>query len=371
MTLAESGLAVLDALMDACKCGVPALLYVDNGSGYINDMLKDESKGVLARLGTEMTHSLPYNSKARGVIERVHQTLWVAGAKKLPNYVGKDMDRQARLMNYKQTRSAMNNDGALELLSWQDFMAWVQDRVTWYNQRPHSSLPKTGAQGARRHESPLEAWNRFSATAWEPETLSGAEIAHIFRPQEERTVLRGEVRLFNNRYFAQALEEWHGAAVHVAYDIHDANRVWVFEIGTGRFITQAEFAANESDYFPQTMLERAREKRAQGRLNRALKKVEEIEAERTGNPVIEQQSFVLEGFNDLEGNRTMRSDTRQTLVIDAEPSQASTPYERLEPAERYQLYQQCQARSDLEQEHESWLRSYPKSKEFKYFQAQH
>ena len=94
--LAESSIAVLDALISSCTHAVPALIYVDNGGGYANALLKDKATGVLARLGSTMTHSLPYSSQARGVIERVHQTLWVDGAKELPGFIGKDMDQEAR-----------------------------------------------------------------------------------------------------------------------------------------------------------------------------------------------------------------------------------------------------------------------------------
>jgi len=385
VTLAESGIAVLDALMDACKCGVPALIYVDNGSGYVNHMLKDEAKGILARLGSEMTHSLPYNSKARGVIERVHQTLWVAGAKTLPNYVGQDMDRQARLANFTASRKGAQGNGPISTMSWEAFMKWVDERVDWYNKRPHSSLPKIDDQGTKRHQTPLEVWMDKVATGWEPLELSNDEIAHVFRPREERTVVRGEVRLFNNRYFSPELEEFHGLNVHVAYDIHDANRVWVFDMETGELIAQADWNANESKYFPDSMLNQAREKRAQGRLNRAMKKVDEIEAERTGNGSLEASysTFYLEEQNRLDAWQgafslisAQRVNTQQAEpIIDPVAWQAdntrqpANPYEPLSPAGRYALYQACQHDPEQAQQHQRWLGTYPLTKEYQYFRS--
>ncbi|CAM4383885.1 hypothetical protein [Acinetobacter pragensis] len=80
--LAESGWTVLDAVrMSACECGIPAIFYVDNGSGYKNQMMGAKGRGVMARLNTEMSHALPYNSQAKGLIERSHQTLWIKAAK--------------------------------------------------------------------------------------------------------------------------------------------------------------------------------------------------------------------------------------------------------------------------------------------------
>ena len=37
--------------------------------------------------------ALPYNSQAKGVIERINQ-IYTPAAKRLPTYVGKDMDKE-------------------------------------------------------------------------------------------------------------------------------------------------------------------------------------------------------------------------------------------------------------------------------------
>ncbi|WP_193040707.1 MULTISPECIES: DNA-binding protein [unclassified Pseudomonas] len=88
---AESTIGVMDALRDAMKHGMFAFFYVDNGSGFANDTVRE----VVDRLGGTMTHALPYNSQARGLIERSHQSIWVNAAKKLPSYIGADMDKHA------------------------------------------------------------------------------------------------------------------------------------------------------------------------------------------------------------------------------------------------------------------------------------
>lgn len=50
--LAESGLAVLDALRIACETfGVPAIFYTDNGSGFKNQMMTSAGTGIMHRLG--------------------------------------------------------------------------------------------------------------------------------------------------------------------------------------------------------------------------------------------------------------------------------------------------------------------------------
>jgi putative transposase len=236
-------------------------------------------------------------------------------------------------------------------------------------------LPKVNDEGTKRHQTPLEVWMDKVATGWEPLVLSNDDIAHVFRPREERTVVRGEVRLFNNRYFSPELEEFHGLNVHVAYDIHDPNRVWVFDMITGELIAPADWNANESKYFPDSVLNQAREKRAQGRLNRAMKRVDEIEAERTGHMAFEQQAVIEQNaFNLFE--QLNQPAFQQSAVVQKQalgPSQEIQPpanqYESLSPTGRFALYQDCQHNQDGALQHKVWMRTYPLTKEFKYFRS--
>src|SRR5690606_2895464 len=111
--LAESTWAVLDALRHACLTGgIPAIFYVDNGSGYKNAAMSAEATGFLARIQSTLTHSLPYNSQARGIEERSHKSIWVRGAKELPTYMGQDMDREAKQKAYKITRADLRLVGS-------------------------------------------------------------------------------------------------------------------------------------------------------------------------------------------------------------------------------------------------------------------
>lgn len=275
--LAESTLAVADALRNGVQInGVPALIYVDNGSGYKNAFMKDEATGLIGRIGSTMTHSLPYNSQAKGVIERLHQTLWVAGAKQLPSYIGAAMDREARLEQFKLTRKALKSGGAMPLMPWHLFVQWVEMRIGEYNAKAHRSLSGI---------SPNLSLANFVAKGWEPHTMSSESMATLFRPRVTRTLLRAEIRLFNNIYFARELEEFHGIEAHIAYDIHDVSRVWVY-LPDGRLVCEAEVNGNSKHYFPVAVVEQARQRRAQGRLDRVDAKREEILEELHGSPAM-------------------------------------------------------------------------------------
>lgn len=289
--LAESAWTVLDALRHACvSCGIPAIFYVDNGSGFKNDMMNNEVTGFMDRLGIELSHSLPYGSQARGIIERAQQTLWVKAAKMLPTYMGKDMDPQAKQKVFKITRKDIKTIGTSRLLiEWPDFLAFCQKQVDDYNNRPHSSLQKIrAADGTKRHQTPNEAWADAVTDGWQPVEVEAHEREDLFRPYKTAKVIRGEIKLFGNLYFHRDLTDYHGETLRVGYDIHDGNHVWVRD-REGRLICVAEFEANSRRYFPESFSEQAKYKRAQGRIKRAEARIEEAQAEIDPPELIEYQ----------------------------------------------------------------------------------
>lgn len=266
--LAEQGWDVADALrMSAVEYGIPAIFYVDNGSGFKNKLLDSPGMGILARLGTSKEHSIPYNSQARGVIERFQRSCWVRGVSQFPACAKGDMDPEALKMVFKRVKQDIRNTGTTKLmLTWQQFMEWARQQVEAYNNRPHSSLPG--------RKTPAQRWTELESFADlikpEPEV-----VEDLFRPYVLRVVRRCELDVFNNTYFSRALEHLNGQQVRVGFDIHDVSRVWVRDLD-GRSVCTAELNANRSDYFPVSVIEQAREKRFKARLKRVDAKRQEV-----------------------------------------------------------------------------------------------
>jgi putative transposase len=286
--LAESAHAVMDALRNAIeKRGVPAILYVDRGSGYEAAVMSDAVIGLLARLGIRHERSLPYNSQARGRIERAHRTIWVRWAKTLPTYVGRDMDKEVATKVHKLTRRELTKRGGSLLLPWGTFIERAQAEVDAYNNRPHRGLAKITdpSSGRLRHAAPEEAWRLALEGGFEPQHLEEPETVDLFRPHREVTARRGLVQLFGNSYFHQALADYGGDRVVVAYDMHDASRVWVKD-GDGRHICIATWDGHKRDFFPRSVVEQAREQRAAGRARRLEKKLQLVRDEAAG-PALE------------------------------------------------------------------------------------
>lgn len=369
--LAESTWAVLDALRHACLIGgIPAIFYVDNGSGYKNAAMSNEATGFMARLSISITHSLPYNSQARGIEERSHQSIWVRGAKMLSTYMGEPMDREAKQKAFKVTRADLKNTGNSRLLMpWQEFVQWCQDQVDAYNNRPHSALPKIRDEntGKRRHQTPNEAWAQAVAEGWKPTPVEANEADDLFRPYKEAKTNRAEIRLFGNTYFHPDLEHYHGETVRVGYDIHDAGRVWVRE-QSGRLICVAEFEANKRSYFQQSFIEQAAQKRAQGRIKRAQVKIDEAQEELDAPLLIEHQAAIelprmeIQAASDI-GILAANPDVRISAinVIEMPKPKATRPMFDTDASK----YRWLMSNSDqMTREDESWMGWYRNTSEF-------
>ena len=297
----ENTIAVTEALRNACVAdGIPAIFYTDRGAGYKNKKMDGDVAGLMGRLSITKMHALPYNSQAKGNIERFNRTVWNPLAQSLPTYLGKDMDKEAKGLIHKQTRSDIIEFGQSSILpSWDEFRALCDQAIADYNQRPHSGLPKIADRqtGRMRHMSPMEAWEAHVAEGFEPVTVDDDIQDDLFRPYEIRTARRALIEWNSNTYYHADLEAYHGKKVMVGYDDTQARYVWIREIDRasgqpGKFICKADFTGNKQRYVPLTAQRKAEEERAKGRMRRIDNKVLDIAAELDGTPMLEHQPTV-------------------------------------------------------------------------------
>ncbi|MCM2318097.1 MAG: Mu transposase C-terminal domain-containing protein [Pseudomonas sp.] len=277
VNLAESTIATLDTLRDGVtRCGMYRALYVDNGSGFDNAVVYE----VNDRLGGHITHSLPYNSQARGVIERPHRTILVRLAKTYDSYIGADMDKQAATKAHRLSRKQLAAGlKPTPVPEFAEFFADLQQALDTYNHRPHRGLPKVRdlETARRRHQSPMECWKSAEAEGWEPLRADPEVVASLTRPQVTRKTARGEIRWNGGIYFHTALVDLHGEEIRVAYDFRDSSQVWAFS-AEGELICTAVLDGNASPAM-QTVLEKAGDKRVKGQLGRLTKKATTLTGE--------------------------------------------------------------------------------------------
>lgn len=290
--LDENTFAVVDALRRACQMsGIPAIFYTDRGPGYKNKNFDAPLTGFMGRAGITAMRALPYNSQAKGVVERLNQ-VYTGAAKSLPTYMGKEMDKEAKLVVFKTTRRELAYTGTSKLLlAWDGFLDLIDQTLAAYNDRPHTGLPKfRDPQLSRmRHMTPNEAW-AFKTQDFEPIMPSELELDDMFRPYVVRKTRRALVEWLGNSYFHMDLEAHDGRNVIVGYDIRDASKVWVRTIElvdgeqcAGRLIAIAQFEGHKTRFVPLTYERNAAEKRQRGRLSRVEKQITEINAELNGS----------------------------------------------------------------------------------------
>ncbi|MFI8744516.1 DNA-binding protein [Pseudomonas sp. NPDC077186] len=356
---AESTVGVLDALRDAVKRGgMFAVFYVDNGSGFANDTVRE----VVDRLGGTMTHALPYNSQARGLIERAHQSIWVTAAKKLPSYIGAAMDKHAGTAVHRISRKQLRETGSTPLIpTFAEFIAGVEYELEAYNNRPHRGLAKVRdpQTGALRHMSPNEAWQAALDSGWEPMLAPAELVEDLMRPQVIRPTRRGEIAWAGQRYFLNSLRDFHGEEVRVAYDVRDASRVWVRTL-KGHLLGEALLDGNASDYMPRSMIEQAQERRELGQMKRAIDKLETTTGKR-----VELLAPTSAPSANLEPAQLASAQQYAALALDAQAAAFTVPGD---PMARYDLWQQLNARhlagETLTDDEARWHERYPAHPDF-------
>ena len=363
VNLAESILATLDALRDGItRNGMFAVFYSDNGAGFDNDPVRE----VVDRLGGTFTNALPYNSQGRGIIERPHQSILIRYAKTLDSYIGPDMDKEAATRVHKLSRQAIKNGlKPLHIPSFQEFYDGLCDAVERYNHTPHSSLPKIRdlETGRMRHQSPMEALASAEAEGWEPVSAEADLVASLTRPQEVRKTHRGEVRINGGIYFLDMLRDFHGEEVKVAWDYRDETRVGVFTL-EGELLGEAELNGNATQAMPQSMIQRAADKRAKGQLNRLGTKAKTITGQDVEIRVIEPLSANDDNEKLLEAGRAK---ARELAAPKAETFQIPE-----DPTQRYHLWHALDKRQSagetLAEAERKWWESYPKTTGFRAIQ---
>lgn len=251
---------------------VPAMLHIDNGSGYASKLMSDESSGFYAKFAIDPMFALPYNAKAKGQVERFFGTMERDFGKQWPSYCGKDSSDEMR----NKIVIAVNR-GTYDLPTLQDYKIALTLWLEKYHNRPHRGL-----QG----KTPAALWATLKHTP-----LHIAEDA-IFRPRVERVVQRGAVRLHNREYMTTELYAYNTETVMVEYDLHIDDTVRILNMD-GRWLCDAPLVM-KADYIPKSRLIEAQHKSLIGKEKRLEKKLEEVR-DRSGLTITH-----VDGLEDLE-----------------------------------------------------------------------
>lgn len=361
INVAESTLATLDALHSGIsRVGMFRIFYVDNGSGFANDTIRE----VVERLGGEMTHSLPYNSQARGVIERAHRTILVRLAKDFDSYIGADMDGEAANKVHRISRADLKKGSQPRYIpTLNEFYERLAIALDEYNHAPHRGLTKIrdSETGRFRHPSPMEAWRQAEAEGFAALKPSTELSMLLVRPQDLRRTYRGMVRTNGANYFLQDLVPLHGDQVRVAWDYRDATTVAVFSLD-GDLLGQAVLDGNASDAMPRIVKDQDR--RVTGQLSKLIQKGKTLTGKDVELRVIERPAE-----DDSFQQHLLEAEKFAALALEPQDAEFAVPDNEMT---RYDLWQQLDARQRLGEaltvDEARWYASYPNHPDFKSIQ---
>lgn len=189
---------------DWAICGIPQVLYSDNGSDFTSDHLRQ----VCADLKVRIVHSTPGVPRGRGKVERFFRTVNQRLLCHLPGYLKRGRKR------------------AGQLLTLPELDAKVREFLGEYHREAHS---ETG-------EPPLARWRGSGFLPQMPESAEKLDLL-LLTVARSRVVRNDGVRFANHRYVDPVLSAYVGEVVIIRYDPRDIAEIRLFH--RGRFLCRA------------------------------------------------------------------------------------------------------------------------------------
>ncbi len=298
---AESSLSTLLALSHAMLTHdhVPGWVHIDNGSGYKSKLMSDKSTGYYERFDITPTVAIPGNSRGKGLVEHWFRTFrdhfdkfWNGGK----DYCGHDMAGEVNMRLSESIRQ-----GKRKLRSFDEYRDGIAAFIDTYNNRKTKTL---------NGKSPAQLWAELKPVAVELPAAAG------IRPMVERVAQRCTVSLHNRKYENKALSLYEGRTVHVEYDIHTDDRVWILD-NKGRLICEATLKTKIA-WLPESRLIEARGKREKGQIKRLQKKMDLVRLEGAHQITSTEQLAALDNFDAAEDNDFLLPETENLITLDPE-----------------------------------------------------
>jgi putative transposase len=278
LTEAESGISTLLALSHAMLSHdhVPAMLHIDNGSGFKSKMMNAESTGFYDRFSIGVMFALPGNSKGKGQVERWFRTLEMQFGKRWDTFCGHGMSPESSMYYLRDVKA-----GKKQLPTFAQFKELLGQWIESYNNRVHSEI------GC----APAELWNQLQHVAIElPATA-------VVRQRVKRTVQRTSVQLDNRRYINSELVALNGKTVIVEFDLHNDETVSVLNVADESWVCDATLT-DKVPYLPASRIEEYQQRRVDGQRKRLQRKLDEVDARARGS--IEAQTERTKALTDFE-----------------------------------------------------------------------
>ncbi len=254
----------------------PVNVHIDNGSGYASKIMNAENTGFYDRLGIKPIYQIPGAPTGKGIVERWFRTM----EEDLNIYFGPafcgsnhSKDHLREFVN----KCKIGKAEPVDLRSWcAQFEAWLVK----YHNRSHPEV---------KNSTPAELWATLANTP----THIG--LSQMRRPQVQRKVIRGDVKLNNRVYRHPTLLSLNAKDVVVEYDFHTDKTVAIY-------YKQALYCMadlyHKNDYLPESIRVEQKQKSLEMAEQRLQKKITETRARagilEDGGSVIDNSSLLID-----------------------------------------------------------------------------
>ncbi|KQP48970.1 hypothetical protein [Methylobacterium sp. Leaf108] len=182
--------------------GMPAKLYLDNGSEYgfaefLKDALRLGGLDCLGGGGGPITRAAPYNAAAKGILEGSFRVIEQTILSPLTGYIGGDR-MKARTANLGKAPSPF--DGTFD-----DFAHDFHELLRFYN-----SKRQTGDLAGR---SPEQAYAQAVADGWKRTDIDPLALMTAFSIEATRKVVDGKINVGGELFYCDELVRHTGSKV--------------------------------------------------------------------------------------------------------------------------------------------------------------
>lgn len=243
---------------------VPAMFYLDNGSGYKNKLMNDETTGFYAQFEIDVIFAIPGNARAKW-IERFFLHMEDRVGKRFSTYCGRHHDDRHKRLVLKEAQQ-----GKRELPTVDE---WIAEFKAFLNDYHNSEHPEI--KGKTRQQ----VWDEGL------ERVPPLESDFVVLPRELVNIRRGRFRLHKRDYSGDFLHQFNGQQLIAAYDMQDDTYTKLYKLN-GEFLMFANLKT-KSHAIPTSRVEEAVGKRLAGRENRLQKKIQEVRAQEATGRIID------------------------------------------------------------------------------------
>ncbi|WP_421793533.1 Mu transposase C-terminal domain-containing protein [Hydrocarboniphaga effusa] len=277
---------------------VPGWGHHDPGSGYKNEIHSNPVTGFYARLNIRERTTLPGNARGKGDIEQWNGSFEERFGKQWDTYCG-----HCRTDDLLSRLATKIKRGQLKLPSLEEYASQLTAYMAQYNAHPQRDSIKL--QGA----SPDDLWATLERNPL------GVSMESLLRPMREATVRKSEVTLFRSIYRAVELMAYEGRKVHVEYDLHDPEHVWIRD-QQGRLIVIAARTGYTTQWAPLSVMEQQRVKSLEGKIARLQQHQDEAIARARGPITAEATLHALDSFDALALPPSLDEETEGLQPLD-------------------------------------------------------